>query len=155
MTLSVIGSILAICLSALCYWERIRVINPARGARMFGKLYDLSYNKYYVDEFYDRTLYRGLERIRLWLARFDLGVIDGIVNGTAHQATRFSKRTGRFDLNVVDRIVNWIAEVCQVFGQRVRQVETGVIQNYILKAGGAVGVIVIVWIVMKSLAGGA
>ncbi len=155
MTLSVIGSMIAIILSALFYWERFRVVNPARAASMFGKLYDLSYNKYYVDEFFDRTLYRGLERLRLCLARFDLGIIDGIVNGSARHTAGFSMRTGRFDLNVVDRIVNWIAEVCQVFGQRVRQVETGVIQNYILRAGGAVGVIVIVWIVVKSLAGGA
>lgn len=155
MTLSVIGSVLAICLSALCYWERFRVINPARGARMFGKLYDLSYNKYYVDEFYERTVYRALERLRLLLARFDLGVIDGIVNGSARHTAGLSKISGRFDLKVVDRIVNWIAEVCQAFGRRVQLVETGVIQNYILKAGGAVGVIVIVWIVVKSLAGGA
>ena len=155
MTLSVIGSVIAIFISALCYWERFRVIDPARGARMFGKLYDLSYNKYYVDEFYDRTLYSAVAWLRGWLARFDLGIIDGIVNGTAHLTARFSKGTGIFDLGIIDGFVNWFADFCQDIGQRVRRVETGVIQNYILRAGGAVGVIVIVWIVVKSLVGGA
>lgn len=154
-TLSVIGSIIAICLSALFYWERFRIVDPARAAAMFGRFYDLSYNKYYVDEFYDRTLFRGLEVVRNFLARFDLRIIDGIVNGTASGTVKTSRGSGRFDLSVVDRLVNWLAEVIQGYGQRIRRIESGVIQNYVLKAGGAFGVMVVLWFVMKSLWGGA
>lgn len=130
-------------------------MDPARAAAMFGRFYDLSYNKYYVDEFYDRTLFRGLEVVRNFLARFDLRIIDGIVNGTASGTVKTSRGSGRFDLSVVDRLVNWLAEVIQGYGQRIRRIESGVIQNYVLKAGGAFGVMVVLWFVMKSLWGGA
>ena len=45
-------------------------------------------NKYYVDEIYDATLINPIEegsRLGLWRI-FDLGVIDGIVNGVGRGA---------------------------------------------------------------------
>ena len=45
-------------------------------------LHTLLLNKYYVDELYDAALRAALYRLSLWCARgFDLGVIDGMVNG--------------------------------------------------------------------------
>lgn len=52
-------------------------------SQRFGVLYMLSFNKYYIDEFYTllrRTFCDGLGRILYWI---DLHVIDGIVNGLA------------------------------------------------------------------------
>jgi NADH-quinone oxidoreductase subunit L len=52
-------------------------------SQRFGVLYTLSFNKYYIDEFYTllrRTFCDGLGRILYWI---DLHVIDGIVNGLA------------------------------------------------------------------------
>ena len=154
MTLSIIVAFTGIILSALTYWERIRLIDPARCARALGPLYDLVYHKYYVDEFYAKTLYKGVEVLRNALARFDLNIIDGFVNWTAKATTSTSFATGRFDNGIIDGIVNWIADVFQGLGRRVRRVETGVIQNYVLKAGSAVGLIVVLWIVVRSLTAG-
>ncbi|MCA9425866.1 MAG: hypothetical protein KC994_12360, partial [Candidatus Omnitrophica bacterium] len=150
MILSILVATSGIILSALTYWERIRVIDPAKCARAMGPVYDLVYNKYYVDEFYARTFYRGLEIVRNVLARFDLRIIDGIVNGAGRVTVFTSGKSGRFDLRVVDRIVDWIAEVCQHYGQRIRRVESGVIQDYALKVGGAFGTMVILWMIVRS-----
>jgi NADH-quinone oxidoreductase subunit L len=150
MTLSIIVATVGIVLSAFTYWERIRVIDPGKCARALGPVYDLVYNKYYVDEFYDRTLYKGTEVLRNFLARFDQRVIDGVVNGTAKVTVVGSNKTGWFDNKYIDGIVNWLAVVSQRWGTRASRVETGVIQNYVLKVGSAVGVIVVLWIVVRS-----
>ena len=50
-------------------------------------LHRLLLNKYYVDEIYDALVVRPLYRLSEWAAqRFDLGVIDGAVNGVARLA---------------------------------------------------------------------
>ncbi len=57
---------------------------PARLARRFPGLYRLLVGKYYVDEAYDAAVVRPLVRGSEWVYRhFDLGVIDGALNGAA------------------------------------------------------------------------
>jgi NADH-quinone oxidoreductase subunit L len=52
------------------------------GARFPG-LYRTFLHKYWVDEFYEAVIVRPLERLSQWLWRFfDVGVLDGIVDGT-------------------------------------------------------------------------
>ena len=49
-----------------------------------GRVYELIYNKYYVDELYEFLFVRPTVVLSTWMWRiFDLGVIDGLVNGTA------------------------------------------------------------------------
>jgi NADH-quinone oxidoreductase subunit L len=57
---------------------------PDRLAHQWQQLYLLSFNKWYVDEAYDRTLVRPTVRLadRLW-SGVDVAVIDGAVNGVA------------------------------------------------------------------------
>jgi NADH-quinone oxidoreductase subunit L len=74
-------------------------------------------NKYYVDELYDALFVRPIYRLSLWCARaFDLGFIDGIVNG-------------------VGRLVTGWAQV-------LRRLQTGFVMNYAL--GMLVGAVAIV-----------
>jgi len=70
-------------------------------------LYDLVYNKYYVDEVYDATVVEPIKNgsVFLW-QEVDAKVVDGAVNGSAS-------------------LVTWISSV-------VRKVETGYVQNYAL-----------------------
>ena len=50
----------------------------------FPKVYDLIHNKYYIDEVYDFLLIQPTVTFSTWTWRyFDVGVIDGLVNGTA------------------------------------------------------------------------
>jgi NADH-quinone oxidoreductase subunit L len=57
---------------------------PDRLARQWQRLYRLSFNKWYVDEAYDRTVVRPTFQLadRLWNG-VDVAVIDGAVNGVA------------------------------------------------------------------------
>lgn len=70
--------------------------------------YKVLFNKYYVDEIYDAAfvtpLVKGSERL-LW-NRFDIGLIDGAVNGTA--------------------------KLIGIVSQFIRKVQTGVVQGYAL-----------------------
>jgi NADH-quinone oxidoreductase subunit L len=56
---------------------------PQRWGERFQALYRTFFHKYWVDELYQATIVRPLERLSQWLWRFfDVGVIDGVVDGT-------------------------------------------------------------------------
>ncbi|NIO08029.1 MAG: NADH-quinone oxidoreductase subunit L [Deltaproteobacteria bacterium] len=77
------------------------------GIETGGVFYRLLQNKYYVDEVYDTLFVRPLTGLSLWFAnRFDLTVIDRMVNGLAHQ--------------VQSNSLFW------------RQLQTGNVQHYLL-----------------------
>ena len=89
---------------------------PAEVTAKVPGLYDLIYNKYYVDEMYDATVVEPIKNgsVFLW-KEADSKVIDGVVNGTA---------------SIVDRL-----------SAVIRKLETGYVQNYAL--GILIGVAVI------------
>jgi len=64
---------------------RQKKIDPAKFSEILGGvLYDWVLNKYYVDEIYDLLFVRSTVALSTWLWRFfDVGIIDGLVNGTA------------------------------------------------------------------------
>jgi len=61
-------------------------VDPDRIAAAWPRLYALSKNKFYIDEFYAAVIVRPLLSLARGALRFDLGVIDGIVNGVAETA---------------------------------------------------------------------
>jgi NADH-quinone oxidoreductase subunit L len=70
-------------------------------------LHSLLLNKYWVDELYDAVFVRPSHRLYVWCARvFDLGFIDGVVNG------------------VGSAVVGW--------ARALRRVQTGFVMNYAL-----------------------
>lgn len=73
---------------ALAFWFYLRSPSiPGRLARRFPGIYRLLAGKYYVDEAYDAVLIRPLLRgSELVYRHFDLGVIDGALNGSAKTA---------------------------------------------------------------------
>jgi NADH-quinone oxidoreductase subunit L len=72
-----------------------------------GPLHRLVLNKYYVDEIYNALFVRPLFALCAWCARvFDLGVIDGAVNGVGRA------------------VVAW--------ARGLRRVQTGFVMNYAL-----------------------
>jgi NADH-quinone oxidoreductase subunit L len=80
-------------------------------------IYVLLARKYYVDELYDALFVQPIYRLAQWCARiFDLGVIDGIVNGIARLVTAWA--TG------------------------MRRIQTGFVMNYAL--GILIGAVAVV-----------
>jgi NADH-quinone oxidoreductase subunit L len=79
----------------LAWWLYLRAKEvPKIMARKYARLYDLVYNKYYVDEIYDALFVRPIRDLSeklLWKI-FDAKFIDdGLVNGTA----RFFQRSAQ------------------------------------------------------------
>jgi NADH:ubiquinone oxidoreductase subunit 5 (subunit L)/multisubunit Na+/H+ antiporter MnhA subunit len=94
-------------------------------------LYQASYNKYWVDEFYGWAVTRRVMDAARGVFAFDSKVVDGAVNGSAW-FTRFSSRvTGLTDQYFVDGLVNAIAAfVMRLMSPLFRAAQTGFTQNY-------------------------
>jgi NADH-quinone oxidoreductase subunit L len=92
-------------------------ISPARVAERLGPLYQLAWNKWYVDEVYQRLLVEPARSFATFLwQRVDLGVIDAAVNGTAS-------------------VVVWTSQLW-------RRAQTGLVANYVLAI--ALGTVIVV-----------
>ena len=113
---------------------------PETAAARWPNLYRWVLNKYYVDELYQRAVVDNL----LWLTRlsgrFDLGVIDGAVNGSAWLTERVSAISGWIDNTFVDGAVNGVAEVTRAAGGRLRLIQTGRVQQYLTFAAAMVAI---------------
>ncbi len=117
---------------------------PGRLAAQARGVYQLLYNKYWVDEFYAATIIAGTRHASRILALFDSYVVDGIVNGTGYLTRGVSWIGGTIDRYIVDGLVNGVAAVIRLGGGGVSRLQTGVIQNYVLAVfGGVIALIVI------------
>jgi NADH-quinone oxidoreductase subunit L len=136
MGLSVLIAGLGILFSYLVYSKK-KFSADAMAARFPG-LFAMSFNKYWVDEFYQKTFIAFVLKLRMVLARFDNRVVDGAVNATSPAMRGVSSFSGALDRYVVDGLVNLLAIVVQTIGAISTLVQSGVIQNYIMKVGFAV-----------------
>jgi NADH-quinone oxidoreductase subunit L len=108
----------------------------------YGKIHSLVFDKYRVDELYQRTFVRGFERLADAFSWIDANVVDGLVNlmGTISRGAAWI--SGAIDTYLVDGAVNGVATLFLEGGRRVRQIQTGRINNYVL--GVVVGIIILV-----------
>jgi NADH-quinone oxidoreductase subunit L len=112
------------------FWYVKRSEAPERVAAKAGPIYNLVLNKYYIDELYDALFVNSTKNLGNALAAFDLGVVDGGVNGVGWSA-RISGELSRFwDTWVIDGLVNVGAFVVKVMSYPARVIQTGLVQNY-------------------------
>jgi NADH-quinone oxidoreductase subunit L len=103
--ISVIVGLVGILLAYFLYAKPSTV--PQRMAHQFKRLYSLSLNKWFFDEFYDLVFVKPTIFLSFLLWKeVDKGVIDGIVNG--------------------------VAEFCQTSAASLRRLQTGQLQTYAL-----------------------
>jgi NADH-quinone oxidoreductase subunit L len=96
-------------------------------------LYNASYNKYWVDEFYGWAITRRTMDAARAVFTFDSRVVDGAVNGLAALSRLFSRIVGGIDKYFVDGLVNSIAAfVARLMSPLLRAAQTGFTQNYAL-----------------------
>jgi NADH-quinone oxidoreductase subunit L len=96
-------------------------------------LYEASYHKYWIDEFYGWTVTRRTMDLARGVFAFDSKVVDGAVNGSAWVTRLTSKITGGTDKYFVDGLVNAIANfVVRLMSPIVRAAQTGLTANYAL-----------------------
>ena len=101
MAASLVVAAAGIYFARRIYRERREVADRIRSS--LAGIYNLLWKKYFVDEIYDRAIVAptvALSEKLLWKA-VDVGVIDGIVNGTAHLMGRLSGVLRRLHSGVV------------------------------------------------------
>ena len=106
---------------------------PNVWARRLKPLYEASYNKYWVDEFYGWAVTRRVMDAARFVFAIDSKVVDGAVNGSAWTTRLASKVTGATDKYLVDGVVNAIAAfIMRLMSPLLRAAQTGLTQNYAL-----------------------
>ncbi len=103
--------------------------------KALGPIHTLLRNKYYFDELYAATVIRFARWLAEFFYRFDdHWIIDPIVDAVGAFGRSLSAFGGRFDVRIVDGIVNGVAEVSDRAAGVLRLVQTGRVQNYLLAA---------------------
>jgi len=126
-------------------------LDPERFSQMLGGVpYEWVYNKYYVDEFYDRAVVQPYLMATRALAWFDSNIIDGVVNLAARIVVFLSWLSGLFDKYVVDALVNFASNVTYNVGGRLRRLQTGSINGYLYGILAAVMLILLARAVARA-----
>jgi NADH-quinone oxidoreductase subunit L len=130
---------------------RQHTLDPARFTEMFGGVpYEWVYNKYYVDEFYDRAIVQPYLFATRAMAWFDTNIIDGFVNLAARVVVFLAWLSGLFDHYVVDWLVNFASNVTYNVGGRLRRLQTGSINGYLYGILAAVMLILLARAVARA-----
>ncbi|MEP6742707.1 MAG: NADH-quinone oxidoreductase subunit L, partial [bacterium] len=131
IVISLIVAGIGIGLGFLFYVKDTRL--PDIWAARLKPLYQASYNKYWVDEFFGWAVTRRVMDAARGVFAFDSKVIDGGVNGSAWLTRLSSRITGGTDQYLVDGVVNAIAAfVARLMSPLFRAAQTGFAQNYAL-----------------------
>ncbi len=130
LMMSLFVAALGIIISTRTYYTR--KISAEKWSGMYPGLHKCLFNKWYVDEFYDKTVIKFTLMLTQVCRWFDTKVIDGFVNGAGRVTILVSWFSGKVDNYVVDGAVNGVANVSQFFGMILRQFQTGRVQNYLV-----------------------
>src|SRR5579863_343388 len=128
MALSIIVALTGLGIAYVVYIQRANL--RQRLAKEPGTFHRILLNKYYVDELYDALFVNRTKNLGSALAAFDLGVVDGGVNG-AGWLTRMSGELSRlWDTWVIDGVVNVGAMAVKLLSYPARVLQTGLVQTY-------------------------
>ena len=131
IVISLAVAALGIFLGWLFYVKNPRL--PDTWATRLRPLYNASYNKYWVDEFYGWAITRRTMDAARVVFAFDSKLVDGIVNGLAALSRLSSRIVGGIDKYLVDGLVNTIAAfIARLMSPLFRAAQTGFTQNYAL-----------------------
>ena len=112
-------------------------------------LYNLSYNKFYIDEIYDALLYRPFLFFCNVFSWIDWDLYDQkFVDFWGWLTLKISDGAGYTDYNWLDqKVIDGFGKFTNKLGQGLKVTQTGIIQNYLL--GGVLGFVTI-FIIFKA-----
>jgi NADH-quinone oxidoreductase subunit L len=128
MGLSVVTAIVGISVAYRMYVRRPEL--SQRVAVAASGLHRVLLHKYYVDEIYDALFVHRVKDLGSVLAAFDMGVVDGGVNGVGWLTRMSSELSRLWDTWIIDGLVNVMAFVVKILSWPARIVQTGLVQNY-------------------------
>ncbi|MGH9773365.1 MAG: NADH-quinone oxidoreductase subunit L [Candidatus Acidiferrales bacterium] len=106
---------------------------PEKLTKQFHGIYELIFNKYYVDQIYDALFVNRAKDLGTTLGAFDANVIDGLgVNGAGWLTRVVSRLSIWWDTWIVDGSVRFSSRAVWVLSYPMRMIETGLLQNYVL-----------------------
>ena len=147
LSLTVAG--LGILLSFLFY--QVNKLNPDSFSRFFNifKLYDLSKNKFYIDEIYNNILYKPFIFWSYICSKIDWNYYDQTFIDSIGKITLFaSEKSTKVDYNWLDqKVVDGFGNFANFMSIKMKKLQGGVVQAYIL--GGLVAIILITLIVQQ------
>ncbi len=147
LSLTVAG--LGILFSLLFY--KLNKLNPDSFSRFFNvfKLYDLSKNKFYIDEIYNNILYKPFMFWSSICSKIDWDYYDQKFIDSIGKVTLFtSDKSAKVDYNWLDqKIVDGFGNFSNFMSIKMKKLQGGVVQAYIL--GGLVAIILITLIVQQ------
>lgn len=130
MILSTIVALSGIGLAYLIYYKGS--ISAEKLKKRFSFPYKVLFNKYYFDELYSAIIVKPTLSFANFLFKFDLGIIDWLVNAFGNFTLFISNVKEWFDSNIVDGAVNGLAWILKKACTGLRQIQTGDLSNYIL-----------------------
>ncbi len=142
MCASLLVSIFGISLALLFYIKKPNLVLSL--THKFKLIYKIVYNKFFIDEIYTSIFVNNTIQLMKILARFDLVVIDGLVNLNAYLIKVYAYITGWIDNTFVDGLVNLLANITIETGVKLKRIQTGKIQNYTYVLFVSVLIIVII-----------
>ncbi len=105
--------------------------------RRLPRVYAAFVNKFYFDTVYGIVFVGAYAHLSGWLARFDVSLIDGAVNGIASAWSKVSSVAWSADVRLIDGAVNGLAGAVTRAGGRMRTLQAGAVQGYQRLAYGA------------------
>lgn len=145
MILSVIIAISGIGLAMAIYLKKR--ISAEKMAQRLSIPYKLSFNKYFIDEIYQRFLITPMMVITKMVGFFDWDLYDKyFINGFGRITEKISRIVGiRLDYDVLDQqVVDGVGKSIRFFGAGLRLVQTGKLQNYLIWVLGGIILIFII-----------
>ena len=149
MYLSLFVAGLGILLSLLFYY--LKKIDVNRVSRVFNvfKLYNLSKNKFYIDEIYSNIVYKPFMYLSKTCSKIDWDYYDQKFIDSLGKITIFaSEKSAHADYNWLDqKVVDGFGKITNYMSLKMKKLQDGVVQSYIL--GGLIAVIMITLIVQQ------
>ncbi len=112
-----------------------------------GYLFKLSYNEWYVDQFYERFIIAPVMALSKAAQWFDRNILDGFIHLLQNITAGFSKVAEWTDRYIIDGLLNLLAAIVTGIGNFARNFQSGRIQYYLF----SMLAIILAIFILKSL----
>ena len=149
MFISLLVVFSGIVISSLFYL--LNKVDVERTTTFFNKLklYDLSKNKFYIDELYDIVLYKPFMKLSKIASIIDWDYYDQkFIDAWGWTTLKISNLSGKADYSILDqKIVDGVSHIINYSSKKLRNIQSGIIQNYLL---GGFMCLVLIFIVIQQ-----